>query len=282
MNGFFVLCLVAAAFCHLISAFGAATNLLKKNQRMPFFGKRLSIGLALAGFALHSLALLLVMLALVPWDNSCFLYLTAWVFMLVYLTMRGRAQADFLNLVCAAPAGLLLPIGLAMREEGFTRLAGDAWFSGPLFTIHVAAMFAGLACMVVGCGAGLAFLYLERVIKQKTPLAEMNDDFPSLTRLDRLGRLTVLWGFPLFSLGLIAGFAWANKAWGGFLSWDIKEIFSVLVWFLYATLFYIRLRGIKGRRPARLAIWIFGLSMFSLLVVNLALPSHHSFMPWGK
>ncbi len=282
MNGLFVLCLIAAAFCHLISAFVAATNLFKKNPNASCFGKSLSTGLALAGFAMLSLALLLVMLAFVPWDNSCFLYLTAWVFMLVYLTMRGRAQADFLNLVCAAPSGLLLPIGLLMREEGFTRLAGDAWFSGPLFFAHVAAMFAGLACMVVGCGAGLAFLYLERGIKQKTPLSEMDNDFPPLARLDRLGRLAVLWGFPLFSLGLIAGFAWASKAWGNFLSWDIKEILSVLIWFLYAFLFHIRLREIKGRRPARLAVWIFGLSMFSLLVVNLVLPSHHSFMPWGK
>ena len=104
----------------------------------------------------------------------------------------------------------------------------------------------------------------------------------ALARLDRLGRLAVLWGFPFFSIGLAAGFAWAATAWGKALSWDIKEIISGLVWLLYAALFYIRLRGGQGRSPARLALWIFGLSMFSLLVVNMILPSHHSFTPWGK
>lgn len=282
MNVFFAICLIAAALCYLISALNAARILFRKKRAEVTPGKNFLSRLALPGFVLHSTALLLTMLTTVPWDNSCFLYLAAWVFMLVYLTLRGRAQADFLQMVCAAPAGFLLGIGLIMREEGLTRLAGDAWFNGPLFIIHVTAMLAGLACMLAGCGAGLAFLYLERGIKLKAPLNEVDSAFPPLARLDRLGRLAVLWGFPFFSIGLAAGLAWADKVWGTFLSWDIKEMVSGLVWLLYAALFYLRLRGGQGRAPARLALWIFGLSMFSLLVVNMVLPSHHSFTPWGK
>ncbi len=271
--------LTAAAICYLAAALSAGAGLARVELSQRQTSRSVSTRLALLGFALHSIALLLVILAVTPWDNSCFLHLTAWLFIFVYLAARKRVQADFLNMVCACPAGLLILAGLAMQHKGLTQLPGAAYFSGPLFTIHVAAMSAGLSCMLIGCGAGLAFLYLERKIKLKTPLAGLDDDFPALSGLDRAGRLAVLWGFPLFSLGLAAGFAWADKAWGGF-SWDIKELVSCLVWILYACLLYIRLKGGRGRKPAQLAVWVFGLSMFSLLVVNVFLPSHHSFMPW--
>lgn len=278
MNLVFNLCLIFAAVCYLVSAFCAGAGLAEAAQARRQVWQSSALGLALLGLAAHSAALLLPLLGVVTWDNSYFLHLTAWFFMLVYPAMRGRVQADFLNMVCACPAFLLLAAGLAMRHIGLTQLAGEAYFNGPLFVIHVAAMFAGLSCMLIGCGAGLAFLYLERKIKRKSPLDALDSDFPALTGLDRTGRLAVLWGFSLFSLGLVAGFAWSAKAWGGF-SWDIKEVVSCLVWLLYAWLFCIRLKGRAGRWPARLAVWVFGLSLFSLLVVNVFLPSHHSFMP---
>lgn len=276
----FLLILPVAAVCYLAAASCAAAGLALTAPDRRKIAQNASPRLALLGFALHSLALLRAMLVNTGWDNSYFLHLAAWLFVLVYLSMRRRLQADFLNMACAFPAGLLILAGLFMHYKGLTQLQGAAYFSGPLFIIHVAAMAAGLSCMLIGCGAGLAFLYLERKIKRKNSLLMLIDDFPPLEGLDRVGRLAVLWGFPLFSLGLAAGFLWAGKAWGEAVSWDIKEIVSGLVWLVYAALLYIRLKGNCGRRPAQLAVWIFGLSMFSLLVVNVFLPSHHSFMPW--
>lgn len=280
MTSVFVWGLLAVAACYLTAALSAAAGLALMGQARRKIMQTASPRLTSLGFVLHSAALLLAALTVAVWDNSFFLLLAAWLFILVYLSMRRKVQADFLNMVCACPAGLLILAGLGMQCKGLTQLQGAAYFSGPLFTIHVAAMAAGLSCMLIGCGAGLAFLYLERKIKLKKNLTELDDDFPALAGLDRVGRLAVLYGFPLFSLGLIAGFAWAGKAWGEALSWDIKEIVSGLVWLVYAALLGIRLKGQGGRRPAQLAVWIFGLSMFSLLVVNVFLPSHHSFMPW--
>ena len=280
MSAVFVWALPIVAVGYLAAAFCAAAGLVAGQSSLSRTLQKAGPGLILPAFALHSALLLWAMLASEAWHNSCFLYLTAWLFVLVYLTMRRLVQADFLNMVCACPAGLLILAGLGMHHQGLTQLQGAAYFSGPLITIHLAGMAAGLSCMLIGCGAGLAFLYLERKIKLKKPLLELDASFPALAGLDRVGRLAVLWGFPLFSLGLAAGFAWAGKAWGEALSWDIKEIVSGLVWLLYAALLYIRLKGRGGRQPARLAIWIFGLSMFSLLVVNIFLPSHHSFAPW--
>ncbi len=280
MTALFAWGLPAVAVCYLAAALSAAAGLALPGQIRRKAMQAVSPRLALLGFALHSTILLLATLTATAWDNSFFLHLAAWLFILVYLAMRRKVQADFLNMVCACPAGLLILAGLAMQHKGLTQLQGAAYFSGPLFTIHVAAMASGLSCMLIGCGAGLAFLYLERKIKLKKNLAALDDDFPALAGLDRIGRLAVLYGFPLFSLGLIAGFAWAGKAWGEALSWDIKELVSTLVWLVYAALLGIRLKGRGGRRPAQLAVWIFGLSMFSLLVVNVFLPSHHSFMPW--
>ena len=276
----FTWALPVAAVCYLAAASCAAAGLAFTAQDRRGAMQSASPRLALLGFALHSLTLLRAMLTVAGWDNSYFLHLAAWLFMFVYLAMRRRVQADFLNMACAFPAGLLILAGMFMQYKGLTQLQGAPYFNGPLFIIHVAAMAAGLSCMLIGCGAGLAFLYLERKIKRKKSLNKLIDDFPPLAGLDRAGRLAVLWGFPLFSIGLVAGFIWAGRAWGEAFSWDIKEIASGLIWLVYAALLYIRLKGSCGRRPAQLAVWIFGLSLFSLLVVNVFLPSHHSFMPW--
>ena len=81
------------------------------------------------------------------------------------------------------------------------------------------------------------------------------------------------------SIGLIFGFISARINWGTILSGDPKEFISLVVWGLYAWLFHQRFtQGWQGRKPAILAIWIFTVCAFSLIVVNLFMTTHHSFL----
>ena len=48
---------------------------------------------------------------------------------------------------------------------------------------------------------------------------------------------------------------WANEAWGIYWSWDPKETWSLICWFVYVAYPHTRLRrGWQGRRPAIVAV----------------------------
>ena len=152
--------------------------------------------------------------------------------------------------------------------------------SGDFFTIHVGCVLLALACMALACGAGILFLVQERSLKSKAPPTEFQRDLPALSGLDAVNGLSTLIGFPLYSLGLLFGSVSARLVWGTLLSGDPKELISVLVWGLYALLFHQRLAvGWRGRKPALLGIAVFATALFSLLVVNTLMPTHHSFSP---
>lgn len=151
--------------------------------------------------------------------------------------------------------------------------------AGSLFTLHVLCVLAALACMAVACGAGVLFLFQERAIKSKEPLTGFRKDLPALSGLDAIGGWCVLCGFPLYSLGILFGLVSARMTWGRLYSGDTKELVSIVVWLVYAFLFHQRLaRGWRGRKPAALAIAVFGAAAFSLFVVNAFMITHHSFL----
>jgi ABC-type transport system involved in cytochrome c biogenesis permease subunit len=59
----------------------------------------------------------------------------------------------------------------------------------------------------------------------------------------------VLFGFLFLSVGIITGAVWAHSAWGRYWGWDPKETWSLITWFVYATLLHARMmRGWRGKR----------------------------------
>jgi cytochrome c-type biogenesis protein CcsB len=86
-------------------------------------------------------------------------------------------------------------------------------------------------------------------------------------------------GFPLFTLGgLLMGAIWANSAWGKYWSWDPKETWSLITWFVYALYLHARfVGGWRGKRVAILAVVGFIAVIFTYLGVNLVLSGLHSY-----
>ena len=72
--------------------------------------------------------------------------------------------------------------------------------------------------------------------------------------LDNLSYRTIGLGFPLLTIGIIAGGVWANEAWGSYWSWDPKETWSLITWLVFAAYLHTRItKGWQGRKPAILA-----------------------------
>jgi len=145
---------------------------------------------------------------------------------------------------------------------------------------HVITCFLGYASFAVACGVSIMYL-----IKARHESATGNVSagsiialFPSAKILDDLNYKAIMIGFPLLTLGIITGAAWANYAWGTYWSWDPKETWSLIVWFVYAAFLHARItRGWVGKRAAVLSIIGFIATIFCYLGVNLLLSGLHSY-----
>ncbi|GAB91052.1 c-type cytochrome biogenesis protein CcsB [Gordonia rhizosphera] len=104
------------------------------------------------------------------------------------------------------------------------------------------------------------------------------DRIPSADTLDRLAYKAVVFGFPLFGLGVICGAIWAEAAWGRFWGWDPKETVSFIAWVIYAA--YLHARATAGWRN-HAAAWIniagFVALLFNLFAINLVVSGLHSY-----
>ncbi len=85
-------------------------------------------------------------------------------------------------------------------------------------------------------------------------------------------------GFLLLGVGIITGAVWANYAWGTYWSWDPKETWSLITWFVYAAFIHARLtRGWRGKKAAIISIVGFISVLFTFLGVNYLLSGLHSY-----
>jgi cytochrome c-type biogenesis protein CcsB len=97
--------------------------------------------------------------------------------------------------------------------------------------------------------------------------------------LDEITYKSIAIGFPIFTLGgLVFGAIWADQAWGTYWSWDPKETWSLITWFVYAFYLHARLlRGWRGHRVAVVSVFGFVAVIFTYLGVNLLLSGLHAY-----
>ena len=139
---------------------------------------------------------------------------------------------------------------------------------------HVVLCFVGYAAFAIAFG--VSSMYLIRKTDGEAGSGLLTR-LPSQPILDELNYQLIMFGFLFLSAGIITGAVWANSAWGRYWGWDPKETWSLITWFIYATLLHAKLmRGWHGRRIAFLSIVGFLAVLFTYFGVNL-LPGLHSY-----
>ena len=101
---------------------------------------------------------------------------------------------------------------------------------------------------------------------------------PSSATLENLAYRINIIGFILWTFTLMAGSIWAEQAWGRYWGWDTKEVWTFIIWVIYAGYIHARAtRGWRGSRSAWLAIIGFAAVMFNFGIVNVFFKGLHSY-----
>jgi cytochrome c-type biogenesis protein CcsB len=138
--------------------------------------------------------------------------------------------------------------------------------------------FISYASFALSCAISIIYLMKLRKEEKGQKETRLTALFPSLDALDGLVYKTIVVGFPLLTLGIVTGAAWANYAWGSYWSWDPKETWSLITWFVYALFLHARFtREWRGKRTALLSIIGFAAVIFTYFGVNYVLSGLHSY-----
>lgn len=179
------------------------------------------------------------------------------VIAVVYLAFDIIYKAEYVGIIVSCLS--LLALGYASLSDSTIRPLMPALQSNWL-TIHVITTFIGYAGF--SCSFASALVYL--LFKNETS--------------DIVTYKSAAFGFLFLTIGIITGAVWANNAWGSYWSWDPKETWALITWFIYAAYLHIRImRGIKGRTAAWLAILGFLAVIFTYLGVSYLLSGLHSY-----
>ena len=190
------------------------------------------------------------------------LVLFAWAIVAVYLVLRMRIEIPVLGLATALLAVLTLAYASAFHDNTIKPLMPALRSNWLAF--HVFTCFLGYAGFAVAFVASLGYLIARR--------PELREKFDAVT-----GQ-TISFGFLFLTVGIISGAVWANSAWGTYWSWDPKETWSLITWFVYAVFLHCRfMRGWKGQRAAWISVVGFASVIFTYFGVNYLLSGLHSY-----
>jgi cytochrome c-type biogenesis protein CcsB len=143
---------------------------------------------------------------------------------------------------------------------------------------HVVTCFIGYGAFAMAGGLGVMYLLKKSALEKGLAKDTLTGSLPDLRVIDDMTYKTIVFGFLWLSAGIITGAVWANEAWGTYWSWDPKETWSIITWFIYASTLHARFtRGWSGSRIAWLAIIGFVSVFFTYFGVNYLLSGLHSY-----
>ncbi|MEV7473558.1 c-type cytochrome biogenesis protein CcsB [Pseudarthrobacter oxydans] len=272
-----------------VSGRGAAAGAVRTaDAGMRYGGERraparVAVALTVLGVVLHAVAVIARAFGAgrVPWGNMYeFLTTGAFVAAAVFLLVLIRRDLRFLGtfvvgliiimLVAASvlywtPVGHLVP---ALQSYWLIIHVSIAVLSSALFTLTFA----------------MSALQLVQSHRQKKVAAGGADKLgfmrlvPSALSLENLSYRINALGFIGWTFTLMFGAIWAEKAWGRFWGWDTKEVWTFVIWVVYAGYLHARAtRGWTGTRAAWLSIVGYLCVVFNFTIVNQFFNGLHSY-----
>ena len=196
--------------------------------------------------------------------------------LLTYVAWASRRDLRWLGLFVVGP--VLLTLGLATTAwytDGSELMPSlrSIWLA-----IHVSVATLSVALFTIGFSLGIIYLVQARLEAADPRPASFMDRLPDSRTLERLTYSIHVVAFPLWTFTLIAGAIWARQAWGAYWSWDPKEVWTFVIWTVYAGYLHARATtGVRRQSVAWIALAGFGCIILNYTVVNMFLVGMHSY-----
>ena len=202
----------------------------------------------------------------------------AWVIVVIYLVMEFKYNIKTVGAFVTPFASIILAMTTISKSFSNEIQPLVPALQSNWLTYHVITCFLGYAAFAVACGVSIMYLIKLRPKDQKASTGWLVSLLPDARVLEDFNYKAIAIGFPMLTLGIITGAAWANYAWGSYWSWDPKETWSLITWFVYAAFLHARFtRGWRGRKTAILSIVGFLAVLFTYFGVNYLLSGLHSY-----
>ncbi|MFL4474601.1 c-type cytochrome biogenesis protein CcsB [Paeniglutamicibacter sp. MACA_103] len=236
------------------------------------------LGVLMQGFAVAARG---IAAARVPWGNmyeflSTGSFLVALVFSLVLLKKDLRFMGTFVIglvtvMLCGATMGFPTPVAHlvpALQSYWLIIHVSIAVLASSLFTITFAMNVLQLVqhARIDALAAGKA---------DKMPFMRL---VPGAAALENFAYRINAVAFVMWTFTVMAGAIWAEAAWGRYWGWDTKEVWSFVIWVVYAGYLHARATGgWTGARSAWLSIIGYLCIVFNFTIVNIYFNGLHSY-----
>ncbi len=244
---------------------------------------RIGFSLTVLGFLLHLGATILrgIGAERVPWANMYEFALTATcAIVLIFLLVQFFVDLRFLGTLVTGLTVLFLGLSKINFYVEIVPLqpALDSYW----LVIHI--LVAVLAVGFLTLSFGLSVLQLlqtrreNRIEDGEAGGMRFLVSLPTAVRLEDLAYRLAIIGFAFWTFTLIAGAIWAERAWSRYWGWDTKEVWTFVIWVLYAGFIHARAtRGWRGTRSAWLSIIAYTAVIFNFTIVNVFFKGLHAY-----
>lgn len=273
------------AFAFVVLTWALTKRAGGKGKKDKFANRLDTIGLILLGLGVVANGAGVVTRGIaanrVPWANM-YEYSISSAFVITALFMVALIFRDLKSISSFLAGFVVLTIGSAntlfyVQVESLLPALQDYWL-----VIHVSVAI--LATSFFTIGATLALIHVlkesKRIKNSKARIAvsfsKLLKVFPKSEKLERMYYQFNIIGFILWSFTLIAGAIWADKAWHRFWGWDTKEVWTFIIWTIYAAYLHATTtKGWDGTRAAWLSLVGFLAIIFNFTIVNMFFKGLH-------
>ncbi len=193
---------------------------------------------------------------------------------LAYCVWSTRRDLRWLGIFVIAPVLLVLGMAITVWYTDAAELLPS--LRSYWLVIHVTVATLSVAVFTLACA--LTAVYLTKDGLERAGRPSFMDRFPTPRVLERLAYGLHIVAFPLWTFTLIAGAIWARQAWGSYWNWDPKEVWTFVIWVVYAAYLHARATSGWSRQAASyIALAGYLCILINYGVVNVFFVGQHSY-----
>ena len=271
------------AFLVSVYHLSQAASLKDKNLKSVLVFERIALALTILGTLILAVGVFMRGFASsrVPWANLYEYSITgSLILLMIYLIsvrskevrIMGTFVVGFVLLVLGTAVSILY-----VQVASLMPALQSYWLVIHVMVALLATGFFSLAAALSGAYLLKTANWVENAKTTRTKnFKKIMEIFPSKETLERLAYRFNIIGFVLWSFTLIAGAIWAERAWHRYWGWDTKEVWTFIIWTLYAGYLHANAtRGWTGKRAVWLGLIGFAAVVFNFTIVNMFFKGLH-------